>query len=256
MIAHTSLPALGRMAFTAHPRMEPSPSLLDALGEPAFLLTANAVVLYANAPGMAMLASRQELSCTGGRLQSLSGQETAAIEAIVAEMSRKPEAVAPIRNVTIAPSGGRASLVLTFMRWKGTVEPHVLAIIQAGTVSVIGAASRFGLTTMEAALAEDLLTGAQLKDIAARRGRRISTLRTQLSRLMAKTGTNRQAELVSLLMRTDLAQRASPDTPALQPSRSHGALSHAELFHINDNEVDRPRNTPKTRRPSLSSARY
>ena len=57
----------------------------------------------------------------------------------------------------------------------------------------------FGLTPSEAALAGDLLSGDQLQDIAKRSGRSVHTVRSLLSRLMAKTDTNRQTELVHLL---------------------------------------------------------
>jgi DNA-binding CsgD family transcriptional regulator len=60
-------------------------------------------------------------------------------------------------------------------------------------------ADLFGLTGTEAALAADLLAGQELREIAARRGRSINTVRTHLARVMAKTDVNRQSELMRLL---------------------------------------------------------
>jgi len=60
-------------------------------------------------------------------------------------------------------------------------------------------AELFGLTSAEAALAADLLAGDELREIAARRGRGINTVRTHLSGLMAKTNVNRQSELIRLI---------------------------------------------------------
>ena len=57
----------------------------------------------------------------------------------------------------------------------------------------------FGLTQAEAALAEALLAGQELRDIAEQQGRSINTMRTHLARLMAKTEVNRQSELLRLL---------------------------------------------------------
>jgi DNA-binding CsgD family transcriptional regulator len=59
----------------------------------------------------------------------------------------------------------------------------------------------YNLTMAEARLAVDLLDGQSLAEIARRRERSLSTIRTQLARLMAKTQTHRQSELVSKLAR-------------------------------------------------------
>jgi DNA-binding CsgD family transcriptional regulator len=246
MIAHTSLPTHGGVAFAACSRADRKPSLLDALGEPAMLLDARAMVLDANAAASAILASRQGLACRGGRLQTQAGCDMTAIEAAIAELACLPEALSPIRQVSLSPRSGHLPIMLAFVRWRGPVDA-VLAIIQAGRAECVGVSSRFGFTAMEAALASDLLTGARLKDIAARRGRQISTLRTQLAHLMAKTGTKRQAELITLLMRTELAQ------PIARPSPRMGAhrLEGDGLFHLNDNEAERPRDAPKRARMRL-----
>ena len=60
-------------------------------------------------------------------------------------------------------------------------------------------AELFGLTGAEAALASDLLGGGDLRGIATCSGRSLATVRTHLARLMAKTGTARQAELTRML---------------------------------------------------------
>ena len=60
-------------------------------------------------------------------------------------------------------------------------------------------AELFRLTGAEAALAADLLAGGSVRETAAQRGRGVSTVRTQLSLLMAKTEVTRQSELMRLL---------------------------------------------------------
>ena len=62
----------------------------------------------------------------------------------------------------------------------------------------------FALTESEASLAEALLNGATLADYAQDREVSKQTLRNQLVGIMRKTGTKRQAELVSLLTRLSL----------------------------------------------------
>lgn len=61
------------------------------------------------------------------------------------------------------------------------------------------AASVFALTPAEAELAEGLVAGETLNEVANRRGIAVTTARTQLARLFEKTGTTRQPELVLLL---------------------------------------------------------
>jgi DNA-binding CsgD family transcriptional regulator len=59
--------------------------------------------------------------------------------------------------------------------------------------------SRFHLTPAEAQIALGIACGRTLAAIAEARGACVSTARTQLKCVFAKTGTHRQAELVALL---------------------------------------------------------
>lgn len=59
----------------------------------------------------------------------------------------------------------------------------------------------FGLTAAEGRLAAELSNGISLSSIARERKVSITTLRTQLASIFAKTGTSRQPELVALLAR-------------------------------------------------------
>jgi DNA-binding CsgD family transcriptional regulator len=58
----------------------------------------------------------------------------------------------------------------------------------------------FGVTAAEADLAGALLSGRRLEEIASLRGVHITTLRSQLSALLAKTDTHRQSQLMGLLV--------------------------------------------------------
>ena len=59
----------------------------------------------------------------------------------------------------------------------------------------------FGLTAAEAALAEGLGHGCTLEQVARARGVKISTARSQLAAVLAKTGCRRQQDLLRLLLR-------------------------------------------------------
>lgn len=57
----------------------------------------------------------------------------------------------------------------------------------------------YGLTPAECTLAQELLSGDAMKQIATRLGLSPNTIKTQLDGIFAKTGTHRQAQLVKLL---------------------------------------------------------
>lgn len=63
----------------------------------------------------------------------------------------------------------------------------------------------FGLSAAEVEIAVELAGGAELSEIAAERGVRLTTVRSQLASLMSKTQTKRQAQLVALLARLESA---------------------------------------------------
>jgi DNA-binding NarL/FixJ family response regulator len=57
----------------------------------------------------------------------------------------------------------------------------------------------FGLSPAESRLAVALTAGKKLHDIAIENGLRITTLRSQLSAILKKVGTDRQVNLVRIL---------------------------------------------------------
>ena len=58
----------------------------------------------------------------------------------------------------------------------------------------------FNLTEAEACLAGELCAGSTLDDVARTFGKSVHTVRSQLKSIFSKTGTKRQADLVSLLL--------------------------------------------------------
>ena len=72
-------------------------------------------------------------------------------------------------------------------------------------------AAMFGLTPAEAALANELLSSDDLVRIAERSNRSVHTVRTHLARLMVKTGTTRQSEMVRTLLAFPSAGKAGLD---------------------------------------------
>lgn len=97
--------------------------------------------------------------------------------------------VAPMRP-TVSAFGKQQPCVLVFIR-----DPEA-------PIAVTRLRELFGLTRTEAAVAAALGRGASLENIAANMGIGLATVRSHLKRILAKTGTHRQAEAVALLARS------------------------------------------------------
>ena len=77
------------------------------------------------------------------------------------------------------------------------------------------------LTAVERELLELLLRGYRVGQIAPRLDVSVSTVRKRVRRLLAKTGTRSQAELIAVCRRTDRSGRQSPGSPkSVRRSRS------------------------------------
>ena len=86
----------------------------------------------------------------------------------------------------------------------GEERPAVLVFIRDPEAPIAVAQLRelFGFTRTEAAVAAALGQGQSLEDIATDMGISLATVRTHLKRILAKTGTHRQAQAVALLARS------------------------------------------------------
>lgn len=96
--------------------------------------------------------------------------------------------IAPFRTATAGDSATRAVLF---------VRPVHRRIVLAQIAQIV-----FSLTATEARIAEALVNGATVEEIARNHGAKLATVRKQLKALLHKMGVRRQAEGVALLLRT------------------------------------------------------
>ena len=101
----------------------------------------------------------------------------------------------PAFVVHVLPVAGASHDIFSGAEWLVILIP----VEKAGAVSLDLLEGLFDLTTAEAKVANGILSGRSLDDIAAASGLSKETARTQLKGVFAKTATKRQAELVSLL---------------------------------------------------------
>lgn len=105
------------------------------------------------------------------------------------------------------PSGKAAyRLLITPHRGQGIAPGRVMIVIEDPSTVDPGLGARlrrlYGFTAAEADLAERLLQGQALSEASEARGVMVSTGRSQLNSMLAKTGVRRQGELLAMLART------------------------------------------------------
>lgn len=196
--------------------------MIDRLPLGVVLLDAAGRIVGLNRAGQAMVDAQDGLRHRHGRLQAEQGAEARrlahALEAAVSAGARTAAAHrGEAADLRVSRPSGRAPYVLTVLPLspEAAEEPcgdagggpriraAVYIVDPAAVAPGLGArlGGLFGLTPAEAALVADLLADLAPAEIGERRGVAISTVRSQLRSIFAKTGTTRQSELMNLVNR-------------------------------------------------------
>ena len=184
---------------------------LDALPHGVFAVDAEGGVIWHNAAAAALLEDGLRIQRGAGRrgtLAAVSGQESRRLGEAVLRAARGGAGERSSGSLRVTRPSGRPALTVLTMPvagardWRWLVAPAALVVVNdAGRAAPAADLARlFGLTAAESELAVELLSGRSLAEAAAARGRSINTVRSQLARLMAKTDTNRQADLLRVLL--------------------------------------------------------
>ena len=184
-------------------------SSLDVLAMPTLLFDEFGRLSHTNRSADALLSGRRALWVEHGHLVTRDAETTRNLNLELSKALRASQGeAAELNGVVSLARRGRMPLVLMLapMRFKGEVRMHGAALLfvfdPEATPSITADMVRqlFGLSRKEAELAAALCSGKTLDDLAAERGTSINTVRTQLKSVFNKTGTSRQADLVSLLL--------------------------------------------------------
>jgi DNA-binding CsgD family transcriptional regulator len=179
--------------------------MVDASGRAMLLVDGHLRILRASPSALRHLDHHDGLRVHHGIL-AISDLATADAvrETVRATIDRRP--IARSAFLCHRPSG-RASYRLNVLPAGTAGKDGALIVIEdpASAYSEVqnlrAIRDAYGLTPAEQAIAEGLLRGKNLEEIANERAVGRETVRTQLKSLFDKTGTNRQAELVRLLSR-------------------------------------------------------
>jgi DNA-binding CsgD family transcriptional regulator len=172
------------------------------------LLGASATVHAANRRGEEILGRADGLITEQRRLAAARPTETAALRMLVAQAAQ-PDGTGG--GLSVPRPSGRLPLHVQVMPLRGAAaswvlgqKPAALAVVtdpeEARLPSAGQLQRQFGLTRTEAAVAVELAKGDAPAEVADRLGMARTTVRTHLAKILAKTRTHRQAQLVRVLL--------------------------------------------------------
>ena len=192
--------------------------ILNRHSDGVLLVDAQAGILFANDTAQTLM-SEGALRSSNGRLTAGVVAKTAALRALIAgDVTHLPTGV-------LALSGrDGAQLAIEVVPLKAETgwlpqQPAAIVFIRDSRPNPLPSRQQiqrlFGFTSAQASLARELLNGDGIPAAAARLGISRSTARTHLAELFQKTGTNRQAELVRVILQ---------QKPAGDETRANGSL--------------------------------
>jgi DNA-binding CsgD family transcriptional regulator len=187
-------------------------TIADASATAAFLLKSSGELVHANAAGSALIAQQNTFTTHEGRLTLAHESDRPAFRTLLRKASSPPDAhhpaVAHQHALALKQSDGKAALQVV----ANPIPPDLAASTGAHLLLLVSdpdAERRFPdailrdlyrLTAAESEVANGLLMGYSLQEIAALRKVSLGTVRIQLKSILAKTGVTRQSDLVRLLM--------------------------------------------------------
>jgi DNA-binding CsgD family transcriptional regulator len=201
---------------------------LDNLSVGVIIVADNSGILHANDAAQSMFKAGEPVRSAHGRLfatNSDAGRELA--EAIA--LARRDDVAIGATGIGIALKGNSQAAVayvlpLTYGDLRTRLMPQATAAVfvtrtESGLPVDVGAIARhFDLTNAEARLLERMTPSTTLIDLAKDLGISEVTARTHLSRIFAKTGVSRQADLFALLASLTARVRR-PDRKSTGPSQ-------------------------------------
>lgn len=181
----------------------------DELANAVFLLDATGPVLRFNARAKQLMDARQAITVRNGRLVALHPRDNMALQAA----TRPQPAWAPPAGLILRGPVPTSNLRLTVTPLQGHTLPLWVDVHRRAQVAFMVTATHYdplsansltlvehyGLTPAEAEVAQLLADGLGPRQIAARRGKSINTIKAQIKQIYAKTGASGHAARLTKL---------------------------------------------------------
>ena len=195
-------------------RADTAEDALDAMGVASVVLDGRARIVHANRSGEWLLREGRVLRMRNGQLIAGDPRHTATVRTLVDHALADPRhrgAPAPKSVLVPAIEAGASNVLVVAMPIEHPADgmreawPEARAVLYVGDLDETGVLcpeilqALYGLTAAEARLAVAVGRGWELSSLADARGVSTETVRSQLKAVFAKTGVNRQIDLVRLL---------------------------------------------------------
>lgn len=191
---------------TAEARAEGAEAMADASATPAFLLGGDGEMLHANAAARGLLQEGDGLVVKEGSLHAAKSTMRKPLRALLQAAYagsgslgfrlakplslERPSGRRPLQLLASpAPGDGTNGILLL------ATDPEKPIVLRDDVLR-----EHYRLTKAETEVANGLLTGYSLEEIAALRKVRIGTVRDQVKTMLSKTKTAKQTEMVRLLL--------------------------------------------------------
>lgn len=180
---------------------------LDRHGHAVLGIDSNGRICLGNPAAMKLLTSGGCLRIVAGRLHCTRPKENAALQQVLTAQTLDAGAQPATPGTVSVPRENASPLQITVVTMKktlaGSSSPLAALVFITDTTVVSSRAGLlrqlYGVTPSEARVADLLLQGLDTSDISEKLRITLETARLQVKRLLNKTGTRRQAELVRLL---------------------------------------------------------
>ena len=193
-----------------------SVEILNRLLRGVLLVDAKARVLFANRAAERILRARAGLFLEPDGVRAEIPDETLRLRRMIANCAEPRDVLGGAGGRLRLSRGARVPLTVLVvphrsrLAWIDVARPRAILFITDPEKAVpLGCRSLrddFGLTPAEATLTREILKGDGLRGVSDRLNISLATAHTQLAHVFDKTGTRRQAELVSLILQSGSGQ--------------------------------------------------
>lgn len=177
--------------------------ILSHVREVVIVLARDGRVSFANPAARRLLARRDPLLVRRGRLTTASSVQSLAVDRAIDAVCSSND----MRTETVVlRASASLPLMLTVICLDHCNGESILVLASDGHVDAAGLLPSlrycFGLTTSEAEVASALAAGRSSGSIAASRGVRVNTIRTQIKSIAAKLGCATQSQISAIVRAT------------------------------------------------------